>query len=87
MTTTRTPLRITLGGGGSDLEPSRGVCLAATISPSTTITVTEHWEPTYILHYAHTETWEHVDQIQHRIFREVFRALDVKPGKIGRAHV
>lgn len=79
MITTRTPLRITLGGGGSDLAPG-GACLAATIDKYVTITVAPTWEPVYVLHYSHTERWEHADQIEHRIFRAAFTALDIPPG-------
>jgi D-glycero-alpha-D-manno-heptose-7-phosphate kinase len=80
MTVTKTPLRITLGGGGSDLNPGEGICLSATISASVVITVKPHWDPLYLLHYSQTECWEHADQIQHRIFRDVFKRLSVPPG-------
>lgn len=80
MITTRTPLRITLGGGGSDLETGQGICLAATIDKYVTVTVSESWDDDYLLHYSQTERVKNVDDIQHRIIREVFRALDVPPG-------
>jgi D-glycero-alpha-D-manno-heptose-7-phosphate kinase len=78
--TTRTPLRITLGGGGSDLEPKQGICLAATIDKYVTVTVSENWDDDYLLHYSQTERVKSVDDIQHRIIRDVFRKLDVPPG-------
>ncbi len=78
--TTRTPLRITLGGGGSDLEPGNGICLAATIDKYVTVTVSESWDDDYLLHYSQTERVQHVDDIQHRIIRDVFRKLDIGPG-------
>lgn len=80
MITTRTPLRITLGGGGSDLEHRQGICLAATIDKYVTVTVSENWDDTYLLHYSETECVKSVDDIRHRIFRDVFRALNVPPG-------
>lgn len=80
MITTRTPLRITLGGGGSDLELGHGICLAATIDKYVTVTVSESWDDDYLLHYSQTERVKSVDDIQHRIIREVFRTLDVPPG-------
>lgn len=80
MITTRTPLRITLGGGGSDLETGQGICLAATIDKYVTVTVSESWDDDYLLHYSQTERVRHVDEIRHRIIRDVFKALDVPPG-------
>lgn len=80
MITTRTPLRITLGGGGSDLEAGQGICLAATIDKYVTVTVSESWDDDYVLHYSETERVDTVDEIRHRIIREVFRALEVQPG-------
>lgn len=80
MTTCRAPLRITFGGGGSDLNTGRGVCLAATIDKYVTVTVAPHWEPEYVLHYAQHERWDHADQIQHRILRAVLVGQHTKPG-------
>jgi D-glycero-alpha-D-manno-heptose-7-phosphate kinase len=78
--TTRTPLRITLGGGGSDLVAGHGICLAATIDKYVTVTVSENWDDDYLLHYSQTERVKSVDDIQHRIIRDVFRKLDIPPG-------
>lgn len=80
MITTRTPLRITLGGGGSDLVTGQGICLAATIDKYVTVTVTESWDDDYVLHYSQTEQRTSAAAIEHRIFRDVFTALDVPPG-------
>ena len=80
MTTVRAPLRVTFGGGGSDLDVGQGVCLSATIDKYVTLTVAPHWEPEYVLHYAQSERWDHADQIQHRIFRSVLTGLRVQPG-------
>lgn len=80
MITTRTPLRITLGGGGSDLVAGHGICLAATIDKYVTVTVSENWDDDYLLHYSQTERVKSVDDIQHRIIRDVFRKLDVPSG-------
>jgi D-glycero-alpha-D-manno-heptose-7-phosphate kinase len=80
VTTVRAPLRITFGGGGSDLTPGRGICIAATIDKYVTVTVAPHWEPEYVLHYAAYERWEHADQIQHRVLRGVLTGLGVLPG-------
>jgi D-glycero-alpha-D-manno-heptose-7-phosphate kinase len=78
--TTRTPLRLTFGGGGSDLTNGSGVCLAATINHSITITVAPAWDPVYILHYSQNEREVHVGGIQHRIIRRVFQHFGIQPG-------
>jgi D-glycero-alpha-D-manno-heptose-7-phosphate kinase len=80
VTTVRAPLRITFGGGGSDLTPGRGICIAASINHYVTVTVSPHWDAEYVLHYAEHERWDHADQIGHRILRSVLTGMDVRPG-------
>lgn len=82
MITTRTPLRITLGGGGSDLRDGDGICIAATIDKYVTITVAEEWTGDYVLHYSESERVSESHQIKHRIFRETFEKHNVGPCQV-----
>lgn len=79
MIVTRTPLRVTFGGGGSDLAPG-GFCIAATIDKYVTVTVAESFAPTYVLHYSSSEEVAHASEIRHRLLRDVLVKLDVPPG-------
>lgn len=79
MITVRAPLRITFGGGGSDLAPA-GVCLAASIDKYVTVTVAECFDDTYTLHYSDAECVRQPSGIRHRILRQVLTALEVPPG-------
>lgn len=79
MITVKAPLRVTFGGGGSDLQPG-GMCLAASIDKYVTVSVAENFEDTYTLHYSQAERVFHVGEIRHRILRTVLTALGVHPG-------
>jgi D-glycero-alpha-D-manno-heptose-7-phosphate kinase len=72
-------LRITFGGGGSDLQPG-GVCLAAAIDKYVTVTVADNFDSTYELHYSQAERVHTISDIRHRILRAVLTELDVPPG-------
>lgn len=79
MRTARAPLRITLGGGGSDLRPG-GICLAAAIDKYVTVTVADNFDDTYELHYSQSERVYTAGAVQHRILRAVLTELDIPPG-------
>jgi D-glycero-alpha-D-manno-heptose-7-phosphate kinase len=80
---TRTPLRITLGGGGTDLpsyyEPHGGMVVSAAISKHIYISVNQTFTADYFLKYSALERVEKVEQIQHPIIREVLHAHDIGP--------
>ena len=81
MIMTRTPLRISLGGGGTDL-PSYyrefgGFVLSAAISRYVYITVNKSFLPGYFLKYSETEHAESRSEIRHRLFREAIEMHDV----------
>ena len=83
MIITRTPLRITLGGGGTDL-PSYygqfgGFVLSAAISKHIFISINRTFTPDYFLKYSALERVERAGQIEHPIVREVLLAHDVGP--------
>jgi D-glycero-alpha-D-manno-heptose-7-phosphate kinase len=82
MIITRSPLRITLGGGGTDL-PSyyreySGFLIAAAIDRYVYVTVMRPFVPGIFLKYSKLEHVEQVDEVQHPIIREAIRILDFK---------
>jgi D-glycero-alpha-D-manno-heptose-7-phosphate kinase len=75
---TRTPLRISIGGGGTDLpsyyaQHGGGFVISAAISKYVYITVNRSFLPGYFLKYSETEHAESCDQIRHPILREAIR--------------
>ena len=83
MIITRTPLRISIGGGGTDLpsyyERFGGFVISAAIRQYIYITVHRTFVPNYIIKYSHMETVDTVDQIKHPIIRCALRRHDVAP--------
>jgi D-glycero-alpha-D-manno-heptose-7-phosphate kinase len=83
MIITRAPLRITLGGGGTDLpsyyERFGGFVLSAAISKYIFISVNRTFTPDYFLKYSALERVERAGQIEHPIVREVLLAHDIGP--------
>ena len=82
MIITRSPLRITLGGGGTDL-PSYyreygGFLIAAAIDRYVYVTVMRPFTPGIFLKYSKLEHVEQVDEVQHPIIREAIRMLAFK---------
>ncbi len=78
----RSPLRITLGGGGTDLpsyyEEREGFLISAAIDKYVYITLHETFEKGYFLKYSKFEKCEEIDQIQHPIIREALKLLEWK---------
>jgi len=82
MIITRSPLRITLGGGGTDL-PSYyrqfgGFLIAAAIDKYVYVTVTRPFVPGIYLKYSKLEHVESIEEVQHPIIREAIRMLGFK---------
>jgi len=84
MIISRSPVRITLGGGGTDLpsyyEKHGGALIAAAIDKYTFVTVHPRFEKDVRLKYSKLENCEHVSDIKHDIFREALKLLEIKPG-------
>ena len=84
MLITRTPMRITLGGGGTDLpsyyEQHGGVVISAAITKHVYISVNRTFTDDYFLKYSQLERVEKVARIEHPIMREVLSAHDIGPG-------
>ena len=80
MIITRTPLRISIGGGGTDLPSyysrSGGFVISAAIDRHIYITLHRTFKPTYIIKYSELETVEKREQIKHPIIREAFAIHD-----------
>lgn len=81
MIVTRSPLRISLGGGGTDL-PSyyrqyTGFVISAAIDKYVYITLHEAFTPQIILKYSKLETTDSVEQVHHPIIREAMKLTNV----------
>lgn len=78
----RSPLRITLGGGGTDLpsyyEKREGFLISAAINKYVYITLHKTFEPGYYLKYSKIEKCMEIDEIQHPIIRETLKMLNWK---------
>lgn len=83
MIITRTPLRISIGGGGTDLpsyyESFGGFVISAAINKYVYITVNRTFRPGYLLKYAQTEHTESLDDIKHGLLRETLRLMEIEP--------
>ena len=74
MIITRSPLRISLGGGGTDLpsyyRKHTGFLIAAAIDKYVYITLHHTFVPELIIKYSKLERVSSVDEVQHPIVRE-----------------
>ena len=81
MIISRSPLRISLGGGGTDLpsyyEQHTGFLIAAAIDKYVYITLHETFAPGLIIKYSKLEHAQTAAEIEHPIIREAFNALDI----------
>lgn len=82
MIITRSPLRISLGGGGTDLpsyyKDHEGFLIAGAIDKYVYITLHKTFEPGFIIKYSELEKPQQVDEIKHPIIREALREMGVK---------
>ncbi len=81
MIITRSPLRVSLGGGGTDLpsyyREHGGFLVAAAIDKYVYITQHRTFQPEIIIKYSKLERVASVDQIEHPIVREALRLTGV----------
>lgn len=81
MIITRSPLRISLGGGGTDLpsyyREHTGFLVAAAIDRHVHIVINRSILPEMILKYSQTERVTNVDEIQHPLVREAIRLVGI----------
>jgi D-glycero-alpha-D-manno-heptose-7-phosphate kinase len=76
---TRSPLRISLGGGGTDLpsyyQEHSGFLIAAAIDKYVYILLHRRFVPRILLKYSQMEEVERVDEIRHPLIREALRLV------------
>src|SRR5712671_6808067 len=82
MITTRSPLRISLGGGGTDLpsyyREHGGFLIAAAIDKYIYINVHRRFVDGFLLKYSHLEEAATIEEIKHPIIREALRLAGVQ---------
>jgi len=78
------PVRLTLNGGGTDLESyyskHGGFLIAAAIDKHVFIAANKRFYNSIRLSYSQTELIDEVDEIEHRIFRETLRYMKITGG-------
>lgn len=85
MIITRTPLRITLGGGGTDVpsyyrKRDGGFLVAAAITKYVFIAVNRNFDGDYLLKYSHVERFDDPNDAEHRLLREILLVSEVPAG-------
>jgi len=84
MIISRAPMRITLGGGGTDLpsyyERYGGFLVSGAIDKYVLVGANKQFYKNFSLKYSKIEIKEHKNQIEHKLFREALKLLDIKPG-------
>ncbi len=85
MILSRAPLRITLGGGGTDLESyyakhGGGFLIAAAVDKYITILANRRFYDSIRLSYSKMEIKDKVADIEHRLFREALKLLGIERG-------
>lgn len=84
MIISKTPLRISLFGGGTDIrsfyqyEP--GMVLSSSIDKYVYVVVKRRFDDSIRVAYSQTETVPSVDEIQHDLVREAMRVVGIKSG-------
>jgi D-glycero-alpha-D-manno-heptose-7-phosphate kinase len=82
MIITRSPLRISLGGGGTDLpsyyREHGGFLIAAAIDKYIYINVHQRFVQNFLLKYSHLEEAATVEEIKHPIIREAIRLVGIQ---------
>jgi hypothetical protein len=82
MIVSRAPVRISMGGGGTDLpsyyEKFGGFLLAAGINKYVHILLNKRFEDSIRLSYSKTEIVDDIREIEHSIFRECLKFTGIK---------
>lgn len=84
MIISRTPLRISLAGGGSDLpafwKRETGAVTSLAINKYIYITVNKKFDDKIRASYSRTEIVDHVDELQHELIREALKLVGIASG-------
>lgn len=82
----RSPLRISLGGGGTDLasyyRDHEGFLIASAIDKYVYVNVIKPFQPGIYLKYSEIEHVEAIDKVKHRIIREALKLFPAESGQI-----
>jgi D-glycero-alpha-D-manno-heptose-7-phosphate kinase len=82
----RSPLRVTLGGGGTDLpsyyREHEGFLISAAIDKYVYVTVIKPFQRGIYLKYSKIEQVDAIDDVDHRIIREALKQFDIGPPQI-----
>jgi D-glycero-alpha-D-manno-heptose-7-phosphate kinase len=82
MIITRSPLRVTLGGGGTDLpsyyEQHGGFLIAAAIDRYVYITIHDTFQQEFIIKYSRLERVNSIGAIEHPIIRESLKLTEIE---------
>jgi D-glycero-alpha-D-manno-heptose-7-phosphate kinase len=86
MIITRSPMRISLGGGGTDLPSYSnrygGFLIAAAIDKYVYVTVNRPFQEGIVLKYSSIENVSKIAEVEHPIIREALRSLNLKTPQI-----
>ena len=84
MIISRTPLRISLGGGGTDLESyfkkNNGFVVSAAINKYIMVVIKENLKKNFEIKYSEYEKVNNVNKIKHNIIRECLRKFNITNG-------
>lgn len=90
MIITRSPLRITLGGGGTDLpsyyREHGGFLVAAAINKFVYVTVMRPFTEGIYLKYSKLEHVDRINDVQHPIIREALHMLGFRTRRLRSRH-
>lgn len=82
----RAPLRITLGGGSTDLpsyaDRYSGFCISAAISKYSYVGINHSFYDGIILKYSETENTKTPEEIKHPIFREALKEINLSTPQV-----
>lgn len=82
----RSPLRISFGGGGTDLlsysSLYEGFCISAAISKYSYVSVNHSFFPGINIRYSETEKVKSIEDIKHPIFKEALKEINLKTPQI-----
>lgn len=81
MIISRAPVRLSMGGGGTDLpsyyQKHEGFLMAAAINKYVFVVINKRFEDSIRLSYSKTEIVNDVNKIEHNLFREVLKLIGI----------
>ena len=84
MIISRTPLRVSFAGGGTDLESyystGHGAVLSTTVKKYVYVTVNRRFDDDIRVSYSRTEIVDSVDDVEHGLVREALRKVGIRNG-------